>query len=386
MHTSAGPARTQFEALANSAPDAIFTIDEHSTILFANSAVARVFGYAPAELVGQPLTLLMPERHRPAHRAGIARYLRTRQKHIPWTGAELAGLTRDGREIPLEISFGEFVDDDGQRVFSGFARDLSERVLHQRELEEALRAKTELLESERRARQQAEQATTVRDEVLSVVSHDLRNPVSTIMMSASLLADRNIALDEAQQRKQAAIISKSAHRMSRLIQDLLDVARIEGGRLSVARKCEDAAALAQEACDAFRKLAEEKDQLLACDLERPLGMVMADRDRVIQVLANLMNNAVKFTPAGGRITVRGRRAVGGVRFEVADDGPGIAAEDRANLFARFWQKKNTAHLGAGLGLAICKGIVAAHGGRIWVDSTEGKGAVFAFEIPGAGCD
>ena len=128
---------SRFEALAESAPDAILTIDEDSIIQFANSAVERIFGYAPHELTGQPLHVLIPERMRSAHDRGLARYLKSGRKNIPWTGVSLPGLTKDGREIPLQISFGEFVDEVGNRAFSGFVRDITEQVKAREELEKA---------------------------------------------------------------------------------------------------------------------------------------------------------------------------------------------------------------------------------------------------------
>lgn len=130
-------ATSLFEALADSAPDAIVTIDADSTIVSANKAVERVFGYEPSELVGTSLLVLMPDSLRARHRLGFKRYLQSGQKHIPWTGVQLVGLTKDGREIPIEISFGEFIDPRGRRVFSGFIRDITDRVRVQRELETA---------------------------------------------------------------------------------------------------------------------------------------------------------------------------------------------------------------------------------------------------------
>src|SRR5687767_13157575 len=126
-----------FEALAESAPDAILVIDEDSVILSANPATERVFGYAPDELVGRQLSVLIPERLRAAHHRGITRYLRSGRRNIPWTGVELPGLHKDGREFPVEVSFGEFIDDTGRRVFSGFMRDISERVRHLLEIHRA---------------------------------------------------------------------------------------------------------------------------------------------------------------------------------------------------------------------------------------------------------
>lgn len=244
----------------------------------------------------------------------------------------------------------------------------------------ALQRVTVLAEAERR-RDEAEAAVRSRDEVLSIVSHDLRNPVSTVAMSASLLSDPAIELSDEQRRQQLGVIARSAERMNRLIQDLLDVARIEGGRLTVKCRPEDPAVMVREACEAFQPAIESSGQELRWEVPPQLPAVNADRDRVLQVLSNFIGNAVKFTPAGGRITITVVSADGEVRFCVSDTGPGIAAEERDRIFQRFWQAKRTAHLGAGLGLAIAKGIADAHRGRVWVESEPGNGATFVLALP-----
>ena len=537
----------RFEALARSAPDAILTIDAESVILSANPAVERIFGYTVEELVGESLHVLIPDRMRHSHDAGVARYLATGKRNVSWTGLLLPAVRKDGSEIPVEISFGEFIEPGGRHVFSGFVRDVSERVRYERDLEaaraaavvarheaetalrelraigritdvaiarstydEMLRellarlseelavdeasvllldeasrelvmaathgppdvaelsvrvpvgsgvagrvaasgepmviadlstvkvvsprlaqhmastaavpvrndnrvvgvlrvstierrvfppenvrlleivadrmagalARTRLFEAERRARAEAEQARRARDEVLSVVSHDLRNPVATVTMSVSLLRDTEFALSEDERRVQLDVIARSAQRMDRLIRDLLDVARIERGRLAIDCRCQDAGALVTEACEAFKATAAEKSLTLDCTVAHELPRMLVDRDRIIQVLSNYLNNAVKFTPAGGRITVAAERtAEQGVRFAVSDTGPGIAPDDLPFVFNRFWQAKRTAHLGSGLGLAIVKGIAAAHGGQVSVDSEPGHGSTFSLVLP-----
>ena len=542
---------SRFEALAESAPDSILTIDQESRIISANPATERIFGYAPQELIGRRLSVLIPERLREAHDAGIARYLSTRRRNIPWTGVQLPGLTKDGREIPVEISFGEFIDDSGRLVFSGFVRDITERVNQQEALaereSELRRLNTELRERAReeralrtlaqaitgavrvsevmhkiaegalgvsdasgafveqiigrkgevevvaasgkhtpplgqrveypgslteeiieqrepvilrslegvgaamapylaghcpgcsvlvvplladrkplgalvllrepdepafehgivnrvrtlgdlaslslqrllaladseRRRDEAEAAVRSRDEVLSIVSHDLRNPVSTVAMAVALLKDTQIELTAEQRSKQLEIISRSAHRMNRLIRDLLDVARIEGGRFAVRCRCESPDTLVTETCDEFRSMVTEKEIHLECQVDPELPRVNVDRDRVVQALANFVNNAIKFTPAGGRIIVGAKRSGvdEGVWFFVSDSGPGIADDELPNLFNRFWQAKRTAHLGAGLGLAIARGIALAHGGDVWAESIRGEGSTFTMSIP-----
>lgn len=371
-----------FEALAESATDAIVIVDEASTILYANAAVERIFGHAPDGLIGGPLAALIPERMREAHTRGFARYVRTGERRIPWTGVSLPGLRADGTEVPLEISFGDFVDEEGKRRFSGFMRDVSERERQRREVERLFQAERQAREDERALRAEAEAAVRSRDEVLSIVSHDLRNPVSTIAMSAALLDDAAITLAPDQRQRQVGVIRRSAQRMNRLIQDLLDVAGIEGGRLRMNCSCEPAGAMAAEACESFRPILERRSRTFVSDIAGDLPVLHADRDRILQVLSNLLGNAAKFTPEGGTIVLSAKRAAdGGCRYSVSDTGPGMDAEQLAHVFDRFWQAKKTAHLGSGLGLAIAKGIVEAHRGRISVESVPGRGTKFFVDLP-----
>jgi PAS domain S-box-containing protein len=537
----------RFEALARSAPDAILTIDAESIVLSANPAVERKFGYEPEELIGRSLHMLIPERMRHSHDTGVEHYLATGKRNVPWTGLLLPAVRKDGSEIPVEISFGEFIEPNGRRVFSGFVRDVSERVRYERDLEAAraaavaarhqaeaalrelhaigritdvaigrstydemlhellarlseelsvdeasvllvddasrslvmsathgpseladptkripigsgiagrvaatgepvviedlsrtevvgtrlaaqmsstavvpvrnenrvvgvLRvssrerrafgpedirlleivadrmagalARTRLFEAERRAREEAEQARHARDEVLSIVSHDLRNPVSTVAMRAALLRDPALTLAHEERLVQLDVIARSAERMNRLIRDLLDVARIERGSLTIDCRCHDAGALAAEACDSFQGVAQEKSLVLGYEVADGLPKVYVDRDRILQALSNFLNNSVKFTPAGGRVVVTVRGAPDrGVRFDVTDTGPGIAPDELPHVFTRFWQARRTAHLGTGLGLSIVKGIAVAHRGTVDVQSEVGHGSTFSLVLP-----
>ena len=230
---------------------------------------------------------------------------------------------------------------------------------------------------------ESEQATRARDQMLGVVAHDLRNPLNTMLMAAQLLADSTTP--DSPTRRQAAIVQRAGERMNRLVQDLLDVKRMESGHLVVEPRRISATALVTDAVEMLRSLATSSsiDLVLeeTCD---DLPAVCADVHRVQQVLSNLIGNAVKFTPRGGRITVQCARDEGGVRFEVRDTGPGIPAENLPHIFGQFWQGARADRRGIGLGLAIAKGIVEAHGGKIWVESTPGEGSSFFFTLPAAG--
>ena len=537
----------RFRLITETAQDAIFTIDEQSMVTFCNPAVERLFGYVPQELIGRPLATIIPERLREAHRRGVERFLRSRERSIPWTGIELPALHKDGHEFPCEISFGEWTD-QGETIFTGLARDVTERKralqdeqraraeaeavreqLERRADEESafrhlasalagaiemtevlyeitnrathvtradgvyverimstagvtqvevvaaagrgvpprglrvsfpgsltdeimqnnspivladmekfgrnmapylaetcadcevlvtpliadreplgalvllnsrasgrhfrdgdvIRARTlgdltslalrrvRLMEQEREAKEKAEAAVRVRDETLGIVSHDLRNPLTKIALSADLLVEAG----GEEQPELVETIRSSARQMERLIQDLLDVARMESGNLSVAHDTIDAEPIVREMCESNDRIAAQKKQRIACHVHGALPSICGDRDRIEQVFGNLIGNAMKFTPERGMITVEAQQEGDYVRFTVRDTGPGIPETDLKRVFTPYWQAKKTAHMGAGLGLAIVRGIIEAHGGQVWAENSSSGGAKFTFTIP-----
>jgi len=250
--------------------------------------------------------------------------------------------------------------------------------------ERAAQERERLLERERQARKQAERAMHARKQMLGIVSHDLRSPLNVISGSAQLLQSLppEAVCEKGEERLRAIV--QAADRMNRLIGDLLDVSRLEAGRFPIECEPVDVPALVREAADALRPRAEEASLEFVCAAEEGLGSVSADRDRILQVIENLVGNAIRFTPAGGRIELRVARTEGGVLFSVSDTGSGIPAADLEHLFEPFWQGTGAAEGGAGLGLFIARGIVEAHGGRIWAESRVGEGSTFRFTIPAAG--
>jgi signal transduction histidine kinase len=228
--------------------------------------------------------------------------------------------------------------------------------------------------------QEAQSATRAREDLLAIVSHDLRAPLSAMIMSIELLMTGRADFSGTS-RERLDVIKRSAEGMSRLIRDLLDAAAIEAGRLSVERRPLPLAPLVGDAVDAIRPLAAAKLLRLTNELAADLPAVSADPVRLQQVLSNLLENAVKFTPARGEITVRARALGDEVMLSVTDTGFGIAREDVPLIFDRFWQARPTARAGTGLGLSIAKGIVEAHDGRIWVESSVGQGSAFFVTLP-----
>lgn len=228
---------------------------------------------------------------------------------------------------------------------------------------------------------ESQQAVRAREEVLAIVSHDLRNPLNAVTLGASLLKLSETL--SAEDREQVETIEVSARRMARLIEDLLDVTRLEGGkRLPIEPAAVEPAELLREAEGIFRAQAAVGSVTIGYDIDDTLPAVFADRHRVMQIMTNLIGNSMKFTPPGGRIDVRARPVEGDeVLFSISDTGPGIPKEHLLDIFSPYWQAKRAERLGAGLGLPIAKGIVEAHGGRIWVASEPGRGTDFYFTLP-----
>jgi signal transduction histidine kinase len=227
---------------------------------------------------------------------------------------------------------------------------------------------------------ESQQAVRAREEVLAIVSHDLRNPLNAVTLGASLMQmSETLSPDD---REQIDTIEVSARRMKRLIADLLDVTRLDGGKgLPVEPATVDPGELLQEAEELFRAQAAVASVRMVYERPDELPPVRADRHRVMQVLSNLIGNSMKFTPPGGQISVSASVVAGEMLFTVSDTGPGIPKEHLSDIFGRYWQAKRTERMGAGLGLPIAKGIVEAHGGRIWVESERGRGTQFYFTLP-----
>jgi signal transduction histidine kinase len=255
-----------------------------------------------------------------------------------------------------------------RRLAAVFRTALDHRLLYARTLE---------------SEQNARRATRAREELVAVVSHDLKSPLATISMTTGVLLDELPPEQNGEPRRSLQRIQRSADRMGRLIRDLLDLAKLEGGRLSIDARPQEVAGLMNDVVELLRGQAAAKslrlEQVVAPGAER----VRCDRERILQVLANLVGNAHKFTPERGTVALRAEREGAEVILSVSDTGPGIPREQQARIFDRYWQAEETAQLGTGLGLSIAKGLVELHGGRIWVQSHPGQGSTFSFSLPAA---
>ena len=233
---------------------------------------------------------------------------------------------------------------------------------------------------EQHARLDAEAANQAKQDLMAVVSHDLKNPLNAISINLALIRMSLKAKQTDQADQMLARIERASARMKRLIEDLLDVARVESGNIVLAPESIDCGELLRETADIIGPLVGDKSIRLRVNEPEPALRARCERERILQVLSNLAGNAIKFTPDGGTVTIGARLEKGECVFYVEDTGAGIARENLSRVFDRFWQAKETRLLGTGLGLAISKGIVSAHGGRLWVESEPGLGARFLFTL------
>ena len=225
----------------------------------------------------------------------------------------------------------------------------------------------------------AQQEIRTREDVLAIVSHDLRNPLAIIAGAVELLSPANAPSGNLRQITDT--IQSAVSQMRRLIGDLLDFAKVQSGTLSVNKKAESLMVIIKPIVDSMRSQAQARQQSLKVDIPSDLPYMECDGQRIGQVLANLLGNAIKFTPEGGIICLSAHQQEGSIVIAVTDTGSGIAPEDIPNIFDRYWQGGKNNSAGAGLGLSIARGLVEAHGGKIWVESTVGKGSTFYFTVP-----
>lgn len=358
----------RFRTLANEIPQLSWTTDEAGACNWFNQRWYDYTGADFAQAHGWGWQALL----HPEHVQRVTEsYRRSVGTGAPWEDVfPIRGREGDwrwflSRAVPIRNERGAIIG------WLGTNTDITDRQTAQAERER-------LLELERAARAEAERAVRVRDEVLAFVAHDLRNLLATILMSASTLKPEG----EANPRKAESIehIRQCTKEMKRLIDDLLDVARLESNRFNIQPTPIDVGPILAEVCDLFGPQARSGHVELAWEAA-DVPRVRADRARVLQVLTNLLGNAFKFTPAGGHVWLRARRGDDGVEIAVIDSGSGISPDHLAHVFERFWQADRHTGAGAGLGLAICKGIVEAHGGRIAIESRPQAGTTVRFTLP-----
>jgi PAS domain S-box-containing protein len=353
--------KAYIENLVENAGDAIISADVDDRILTWNRGAEVIFDYSKEETLGQSLTIILPSQS--------ASELEEIRDKIRLTGVirnlEVRRVRRDGRIIEVSLAVSPIRDrDDNVIGYLHLARDITEKKRYEQRLKELDQMKSAFV---------------------SNVSHELRTPLTAIKASADNMLDRLIGDLSEKQVGYITRIKSNADRLARLINDLLDLSTIEAGKIDLRPMNLPLVNLVKEVAESLRPVAAEKLinlDVAAADLR---AVAWADRDKVIQVLMNLIGNALKFTPQGGKVTVAVvKNATGWMQTSITDTGPGVPAEEVSKVFGRFYQigqagKQKTQ--GTGLGLAISKTLVEMHGGKIWVETEAGKGSTFCFTLP-----
>jgi PAS domain S-box-containing protein len=359
-------AEARLAGIVSIALDAIISIDHTRRITLFNWGAERIFGYSADEAIGQSLDILLPPAIRERHADHVAHFAASAQTaRRMGERSAIVGQRKNGEIFPAEASISRYRAGD-QWTFTVILRDITDR----QRTEDGLR-----------------QAVGARDEVLAVVSHDLRNPLSAIRMCISVLREAPMPPPETVAELLDSI-HESTDWMSHIIQDLLDVASIDAGRLSIDPRPTPLLPVLSRAESMFAGVAEERGLTLDIDMGGDSAAaarhdVLIDEDRILQVLVNLLQNACKFTPPGGTIRATTTLRPDVVEVAISDTGVGIAPDHTPKVFDRFWHgdRSSSKVRSTGLGLAIARGIVEAHQGRIWVDSTLGQGSTFFFTVP-----
>ena len=366
-------ARLKLASIVESAPDAVIGTDLEDRITSWNRGAERLFGLTAEETVGQMFSFhLPPDRleERPALVARVAKGEEVRN-------FETVRTRSDGTPVDISLTISSVRDTTGKVVgFATIAQDITNRKRVEAEREGLMH---ELEDQNERLRE----LDRLKDEFVALVSHELRTPLTSIRGYLELVLDGEAGDLTDEQRQFLGVVERNAHRLLALVGDLLFLAQVDAGKLSLEMGAVDLASIAAEAVETARPLAEEKGVTLTL-ASSPLPLLAGDRIRLAQLLDNLVSNGIKFTPSGGRVDVRVRGEQAAAVVEVRDTGMGIPVDEQEHLFDRFFRTSKATEQaipGTGLGLAISKAIVHAHGGQIAVASDEGQGTSFRVALP-----
>lgn len=355
---------SMFDALIGFAVDGIMVIDERGIVRVYNKACERLFGYEASEVIGRNVKMLMPAPYHDEHDGYLEHYVHTGEKHIIGIGREVSGRRKDGSTFPMNLSVGEGIVRD-ERIFLGIITDITERQARNRQIQEL---QAEMLHVSR---------LTDMGQVSAGLAHELNQPLTAILNYANACVDIASDYDDPDLKTALNKVAEQATRAGNIIRRLRAFTEKRG----TVRAPEDLARVVDEAVRLGQINAAERGIALRVRIERDLPEVMIDRVQIQQVLINLIKNAAEAMEKAPRkelVVSLANRTRDRVRVEIADTGPGISADAREKMFQPFVTTKAT---GMGMGLNICRSIIEAHGGRLWLDDNSEGGATFIFEVP-----
>lgn len=394
--TESGPmseplADNHYRRLLDAAPDGIVAVDASGHIVLVNSQAETMFGYRREELLGKCVEMLIPERFRGGHPAHRERYCADSTIRPMGSGLDLRAIRADGTEFAVDINLSPFEGESGGEVVC-VIRDITDRKLAEEQIKnlnsslEQRSRELAIMNSELEIRnREVERADHMKSAFLATMSHEFRTPLNAILGFADLLGRQNAGPLTQKQERFVGHIKESSRHLLALIDDILDLSKIEAGSMDLLFECFPVAAAADEVLSTLRPLAAAKEIDFAADLCCD-PVVVADRVRVRQIFYNLLSNAIKFTPPGGRVRLSATSNGEVTQISVVDTGVGIPQKEQGLIFEKFNRgvaAAQQASEGTGLGLAITKLLVEQHGGKIWVESEEGKGSRFHFTLPSA---
>ena len=394
--------------LIETAQEAIICIDESGSVRVWNHSAEKIFGYSKSEIMGKSITIIIPEKYKKKHEEGLKRFLQTGQASIIGKSIEIFGKAKEGIDVPIELSLSFQKIENKRYIFTGIIRDRTFEVDAKQQLldksnkleeySQALEQKVELrtlaLKEANTKLQETDQRKT---EFLSVASHELRTPLAAVLGYATIINNRlkdvvfpNVRTEDSKVIRSIGKVQSGldtiileGKRLTDLINDLLDIEKIESGEIEWEMEHISVAEIIERATALTRGSLEQYGLELISDANGDLPEVVGDKNRLEQVVINLISNAMKFTEKGS-ITCRTRKLNNEIVVSVIDTGKGIPDGDHEKIFNKFKQSGTVLKgrsRGTGLGLPICKEIVRCHGGRIWAESKLGKGSSFSFTLP-----
>lgn len=374
-----------FRSIVEAVPDGVLIVDDEGRIVFANAPAEDLFAFGRGELIGQSVEALVPERQRGAHATSREHFQNAPRRRGMHTELRLQGRRKDGTTVPVDISLSPFRGATGNFTIAA-VRDVSaqrhtEEALRQAEERDRLRGEVEAAnERAQQARIEAERANEAKSRFLANMSHELRTPLNAILGFSELLGGRLDPASDGTDQRYLANIREAGEHLLALVNDLLDLARAEANRIDLRIETTLLADVLQPVVEGAAVAAERAQiKFLAPNVTETV--VSLDTGRVRQILYNLVDNGVKFTPSSGEVGLAVRREDTDLIIEVRDTGVGIAASERAKVFSAFERLDAKRTPGTGLGLALTKRLVDLHGGEITFESEEGAGTTFRVRLP-----